>query len=180
MSRTNPSLLSSFLVIYSNPVEVESATGPTGATGPKGNVGDVYSSKTTTSVIITPSSGNVSIQVGTGLAYIYGTPVYVVSNTTYSHFQGTVVYYNISTGAMIIQNITSIVGSFLLSSIYNINLPGLIGTTGPTGPTGPAGPTGATGTTGAVGPTGGAIVFDGGDPATSYAIGPVFDCGAVI
>ena len=179
MSRTNPALLSSFWQIYSNAVPIESGTGATGATGPQGLPGDEYSSTTTSSVIINPSSGSVSFNVGTGLAYIYGTPVYVISTTSNSNFTGNVVYYNINTGAMVIQNITAITGTFTSASVYNINLPGFAGVTGPTGTTGPTGPTGPTGNTGDVGPTGGAIVFDGGDPATSYLIGPVFDCGAV-
>jgi hypothetical protein len=37
-----------------------------------------------------------------------------------------------------------------------------VGTNGPTGPTGPVAP---------------AIGFDGGNAASSYPIGPVFDCG---
>jgi hypothetical protein len=179
MSRTNPAILSSFLQIYSNAVPVEGSTGPTGFTGPQGLAGDEYSSQTTSAVIINPGSGSVSIIVSTGLAYIYGTPVYVISTTSNSNFTGTVVYYNTNTGAMVIQNITDITGTFGTSQIYDINLPGFVGVTGPTGATGPTGPTGPTGNTGDVGPTGGAIMFDGGDPATSYAIGPVFDCGAV-
>ena len=49
------------------------------------------------------------------------------------------------------------------------------GEQGPTGPTGAVGPTGA----GSTGPTGsvGAYIFDGGNAASSYTIGPAFDCG---
>jgi len=180
MSRTNPAILSTFISEYTPSVQIESATGPTGSTGPQGPVGDTYGSSTLSAVTITPSSGSVSFIVGTGLAYIYGTPVYVVSSTNNANFVGTVVYYNKNTGSMVIQNITSITGTFTGAAIYNINLPGVIGTTGPTGPTGFTGSTGPTGITGAVGPTGGAIIFDGGDPATNYMIGPVFDCGAVV
>jgi len=179
MSRTNPAILSTFLSEYTPSVQIQSATGPTGSTGPRGLIGDTYGSSTLSAVTITPSSGSVSFIVGTGLSYIYGTPVYVVSTTNNANFVGTVVYYNTNTGAMVIQNITSITGTFAGAAIYNINLPGVFGATGPTGPTGNAGPTGITGGTGAVGPTGGAIIFDGGDPATNFVIGPVFDCGAV-
>jgi hypothetical protein len=45
------------------------------------------------------------------------------------------------------------------------------------GPTGPTGPTGRTGFTGPTGPIAPAIGFDGGNAASSYPIGPVFDCG---
>ena len=121
MSRTNPALLSSFWQIYSNAVPIESGTGATGATGPQGLPGDEYSSTTTSAVTINPSSGSVSFNVGTGLAYIYGTPVYVISTTSNSNFTGNVVYYNINTGAMVIQNITAITGTFTSASVYNIN-----------------------------------------------------------
>jgi hypothetical protein len=59
------------------------------------------------------------------------------------------------------------------------------GFTGPTGVTGPAGfgSTGATGAgdTGATGPTGPIIayIFDGGQPSTSYVVGPAFNAGGV-
>jgi len=182
MSRNNQALLNSYLNTYSNAAVVESATGPTGATGAPGLPGDIYSSSTfAPPVTLSPSlGGSVSIIVGTGLAYIYGTPVYVVGKTyTNYNFQGIVGYYNILTGSMTIQSISQINGSFINPDIFNINLPGYTGVTGPTGATGPTGNTGSTGGTGDVGPTGGAIVFDGGDPASAYAIGPVFDCGAV-
>lgn len=54
-------------------------------------------------------------------------------------------------------------------------------TAGPTGPTGPLGPSGATGPTGTTGPTGPVTpyIFDGGDPSSTYFVGPAFDCGGV-
>lgn len=53
------------------------------------------------------------------------------------------------------------------------------GSTGFTGPTGPTGPTGygSPGPTGPTGPMAPAIGFDGGNSASSYPLGPVFDCG---
>jgi hypothetical protein len=58
------------------------------------------------------------------------------------------------------------------------------GGTGPTGPTGPTGDAGATGPTGAAGtgptgPTGPvtSYIFDGGNAASNYVVGPAFDCG---
>ena len=62
---------------------------------------------------------------------------------------------------------------------------GLSGPTGPTGPgtsgtggTGFTGPTGPTGI-GSTGPTGAvtSYIFDGGAAASSYLLGPAFDCG---
>ena len=46
---------------------------------------------------------------------------------------------------------------------------------------GNTGPTGPTGFTGATGPTGPIVyyTFDGGDPTTTYTVGPAFDCGAI-
>lgn len=61
---------------------------------------------------------------------------------------------------------------------------GETGPTGDTGPTGEAGPTGDTGATGPsetgpTGPTGPvtSYIFDGGNAASTYAVGPAFDCG---
>ncbi len=60
---------------------------------------------------------------------------------------------------------------------------GQTGATGPTGlgDTGATGPTGSEGQTGSTGPTGPVVyyVFDGGNPTTSYSVGPAFDCGAI-
>lgn len=55
---------------------------------------------------------------------------------------------------------------------------GYTGETGPTGPTG-FGETGATGEQGITGPTGPVVsyIFDGGNAASSYVLGPAFDCG---
>ena len=51
----------------------------------------------------------------------------------------------------------------------------------PTGPTGPRGPQGAAGGLGPqpTGPTGPVVsyIFDGGNAASSYILGPAFDCG---
>jgi hypothetical protein len=56
---------------------------------------------------------------------------------------------------------------------------GSTGFTGPTGPTGSTGPTGygSPGPTGPTGPMAPAIGFDGGNSASTYPLGPVFDCG---
>ena len=182
MSRNNQALLNQYLNTYSNPQPVVSATGATGSTGPTGAAGDRYRSYTIYTITITPVlSGSVTLTVGIGLAYIYGTPVYVIGTTyTANNFLGNVTAYNTTSGVMTIGNISAINGSFPATDVYNINLPGFVGVTGTTGTTGPTGPTGPTGVTGLVGPTGGAIVFDGGDPASNYAVGPVFYCGAIL
>jgi hypothetical protein len=62
---------------------------------------------------------------------------------------------------------------------------GFTGATGATGETGPTGATGATGTAGidgATGPTGPIVFyeFNGGTPATTYEVGPAFNCGSAI
>jgi len=187
MSRNNQNLLDSYLNTYSNAQPVDGTTGPTGVTGAAGNPGDIYSSSTPTSISLSPTLGGaLTFYVGTGLSYIIGTPVYVVGNTIpANNFTGTVTYYNATTntvnsGRITVSNISAIHGTFPATDTYNINLPGFVGITGPTGPTGPTGAKGPTGNTGDVGPTGGAIIFDGGYPETSYAIGPVFDCGAIL
>lgn len=61
---------------------------------------------------------------------------------------------------------------------------GATGATGQTGATGSTGPVGATGSTGPIGPTGATgpvipYIFDGGDPTSTYFVGPAFDCGGV-
>ena len=55
----------------------------------------------------------------------------------------------------------------------------ILGKTGPTGPTGESTGIGGGGNTGPTGPTGPvqSIGFDGGNAATVYSMGPVFDCG---
>jgi hypothetical protein len=58
------------------------------------------------------------------------------------------------------------------------SVPGIAGPTGTTGPSGAASV--VTGPTGPAGPVGQALAFDGGDPASSFVSGPVFDCGSVI
>jgi hypothetical protein len=50
------------------------------------------------------------------------------------------------------------------------------GGTGPTGDTGPTGPQGDTGATGPTGPVT-SYIFDGGNAASTYFLGPAFDCG---
>ena len=117
-------------------------TGPTGQTGLPGDRFNTQS----TSTIITPSSGSVSLTVGSGLAYIVGNSVVVISSVLSSNrFEGTVTSYNPTSGVLAIGSITNIQGSFAGSVVYNVNLDGIDGPTGNTGSTGSVGPTGATG-----------------------------------
>lgn len=61
---------------------------------------------------------------------------------------------------------------------------GATGDTGAEGSTGPIGPRGSDGATGPIGSTGATgpvipYIFDGGNPASTYFVGPAFDCGGV-
>ena len=157
-------------------------TGPTGqigligATGPTGPIGSVFNSITNGTWASTPViylGGVETLTIGTGLSFIPGNSIIVVSSSDPTHFfQGRVLVYNTVTGSVVIA-VTTVSGSTAFSSeIYNINInpvDGTIGETGPpgytsnTGATGPAGAdgsasntgtTGSTGSTGYTGPTG--------------------------
>ena len=80
------------------------------------------------------------------------------SGSPYYTFTGTVISGDTLTGP----------SPYVVS--YNI-----IGPTGLTGSTGYTGSTGLTGPTGMITP----YIFDGGDPFTTYYLGPAFDCGGV-
>lgn len=154
------------------------STGPTGSLGPTGSAGtlgptgatgvpgDRFLTSTTTAVIPTPTSGgSVSLTVGSGLAYIAGNPVIVVDSANSSNsFKGIVQSY-LTGGALVIASISDIQGTFG-SSVYNVNLSGIVGGTGPTGPSGSI--------------TVYSITFDGGSSTSSYISGPAFDCGSSI
>jgi hypothetical protein len=160
-----------------------SLTGATGATGASGIAGDKYVTATTAAVTPVPVQGSsVSLTVATGLAYIAGNSVIVVDSTNSANkFEGRVQSYTTGTGALVIDSITNIAGTFALK-VYNVNLDGIdgpTGATGATGLTGPSGVTGPSGTTGSTGPPGPvtAFVFDGGSSSNNYLNGPAFDCG---
>ena len=189
MSRTSTTVLDNFLYTYKTtrpyiskryilytPTPIGSVVGPTGPTGP---VGYRYSGITAGSVLITPSSGSVSFQVSTNLAYNYGTPVYVSSAETYTNnFLGVVVYYDPFTGNMTIGTISAINGTFTAADIYTVNPPQRIhvGPEGSQGPQGPRGPTGPNGYTGATGPY---VPIGGGGPNLILMFQVGFDCGDV-
>jgi collagen type VII alpha len=136
-------------VVYNINLEMSGPTGTTGATGPEGprGFGDKYNSSTTSAVSISPiEGGNVSLTIGTDLAYISGNYVVIVDSTNSNNsFEGNVQSYNVNIGSIVINNIQNILGTFGLPVVYDINLDGIIG---------PTGETGATGTTGTIGPTG--------------------------
>jgi hypothetical protein len=109
--------------------------------------GDRYNTKTTTATAISPPApalgGSVSFTVDTTLAYIPGNSVIVVDSVTPANrFEGYVSSYNKGTGAITINNIKNIEGTFGTTVVYNVNLDGIDGPTGATGPTGPTGPSG--------------------------------------
>lgn len=125
------------------PTGATGVTGPTGIngrtgfTGYTGAPGDRYLSATTTAVTPTPTNGgNQTLTIGTYLAYIPGNSVVVVDSADPANsFQGYVQSYSVSTGVLVLIDLSSITGSFG-SSVYNVNLNGINGPTGSTGPGG--------------------------------------------
>jgi hypothetical protein len=100
----------------------------------QGISGNLFNTSTTSAVTPTPVEGGTqSLTVATGLAYIPGNSVVVIdSGNTANRFEGTVQSYNSGTGALVIEGITSIRGTFG-SAVYNVNLDGIDGPTGATG-----------------------------------------------
>lgn len=111
--------------------------GRTGFTGDTGSPGDRYLSATTTAMTPTPiNGGNQTLTIGTHLAYIPGNSVVVVDSADAANsFQGYVQSYSVSTGVLVLTDLSSITGTFA-SSVYNVNLNGINGPTGSTGPSG--------------------------------------------
>jgi hypothetical protein len=103
---------------YTGPQGYTGSTGPQGATGISG---DKYNTSSTTTIITPTVGGTVSFTVASGLSYITGNSVIVVSSvTSENQFEGTVSSYSGTT--LIVNNITNIKGSFGSPVIYNINL----------------------------------------------------------
>jgi hypothetical protein len=161
-------------------VNLDGIDGPTGPTGSKGDTGstgptgDRFLSATTSPVLPTPTEGgSQSLTIGTQLSYIPGNSVVVVNSSSPSvSFEGRVASYNSASGALVVDQITNIKGSFT-SAVYNVNLDGVDGPTGPTGPTGATGATGATGPTGWTGWTG-----PTGPTGMTGSTGPTGDTGS--
>ena len=150
---------------------VAGADGSTGATGATGSPGDRY--QTTSSNTLSIATGNVSLTVGTGLAYSVAQDA-IIAYDINNHMVGMVESYDPLTGAMVI-NVATIDGTGSYST-WIVNLDGAQGAVGDTGATGAtglgatgatgiAGPSGATGLTGLTGPTG-ATGVDGATGAT--------------
>ena len=154
----------------------------TGPTGPHGKDALRFSSATINPVVLVPASPTVSFTVGTRLAYIYGTPVYVSNTQLAAYFTGVVLAYNSATGFMTIGQITGINGVFdgATPYIYNINVNTLV-SIGEQGSQGPMGVRGVGGPVGPTGPTGPLVPFSGGNAALiaamMFQLG--FDCGDV-
>ena len=156
--------------------QVSIIVGPTGATGPQGEIGptgatgmaDKYSATSSTTLSVPQVGQYVILETQNNLSYYTAQNVSVYSdlpnlyNQDYEfdggYFVGQIDYYNSNTGELaIVTDYSEGSGTF---SFWYINLsgkPGLQGIQGPTGATGPQGiqgPTGATGPQGIQGPTG--------------------------
>ena len=141
------------------------ATGPTGAAGAAGTAGAAgatgstgagyYGTSSSSNTIA--SSGSFTFATQTGLAYVVGDRVRVVSQSTATNYmEGTITAY--SAGSMTI-SVTNSSGSGAVSSWYitatgNVGATGAAGAAGVAGATGPTGSAGAAGIAGATGPTG--------------------------
>ena len=153
-------------------------TGFTGETGPTGPIlyydfdgGDPY-----TNYVLGPGFDcgnaptgtlNIQFQFRRGLASVWQTASTVLAQTELG-FETDTNLFKIGDG---------------VTEWNSLPYGGLTGPMGETGPTGDLGPTGFgdTGAAGATGPTGPIIayIFDGGQPSTSYVVGPAFNAGGV-
>jgi hypothetical protein len=136
---------------------LQGQTGSQGETGPTGMSGDLYTSQTISNWMSDPVTvgGSETLTISAGLSFTPGNSVVVVANSDTTHlFQGQVLTYNTSSGAIEI-SITSVQGSATFpSDIYTVNLNPLDGIQGPAGVQGDTGLQGATGQTGPTGQQG--------------------------
>lgn len=109
------------------------------------NSGNKYA--TTSSTSLTIGTGTQNLTVETGLAYTSAQTIVIAYNST-TYMVGTVTSYNSTTGAMVV-NVLTTSGSGTYAA-WSVNISGSVGSVGPTGPTGTFGPTGPTGTAGSV------------------------------
>jgi hypothetical protein len=122
---------------------INGSTGPTGPTGATGIPGDIYSTTSSTSILI--GLGLKTFTVGTNLAYSLAQKV-VIATSISDYMIGDVQSYNSITGLMSV-DVESISGGGTYTS-WDVNLFGAVG------PQGSTGATGATGVAGIVeGPT---------------------------
>jgi Collagen triple helix repeat (20 copies) len=128
------------------------ATGATGATGPPGAPGasgSAYPATSTTNLLI--GVGNKTLTTQSGLAYLPGARIRVVSNSnSVNWMEGTVTSYG---GTTLSFNADRFSGTGNPVD-WNINIAGVPGDTGPAGSTGPPGPQGIQGIQGVAGPPG--------------------------
>ena len=103
--------------------------GAAGATGPTGSTGAGYYATSSTSLTIA-SSGSIVLTTQSGLAYVVGARVRVLSTATASNYmEGTITAY---TGTSMTVSVTNSSGSGTIASWY-ISETGNVGATGPSG-----------------------------------------------
>lgn len=73
-----------------------------------------------TAAVITPSSGTVTLTIGSGLSYAAGLQVFVTGATTTNNFTGVVSSYVSATGVIVITGIGNINGTFAGSVVYTV------------------------------------------------------------
>lgn len=136
------------------------ATGATGATGTDGVTGstgigyDGLTSSTMMPIAINAALGFNVNKVGALSAFIVGSRIRIIYNTT-NYMSGTITAYAGGSTSMVV-NVDYIEGSGTYNT-WTISIDGLVGSTGATGITGATGAdgvTGATGSTGSAGTTG--------------------------
>ena len=145
------------------------SNGATGATGVTGSAGPGYYATSATSLTIA-SSGSVTLATQSGLAYVVGDRVRILSQSTATNYmEGTITAYS---GTSMTVSVTNSSGSGTIASWYisetgNVGAAGTNGTNGTNGATGATGATGAAGTNGTNG-TNGAAGATGATGATGF------------
>ena len=151
------------------PIGLTGSTGPTGATGATGPQGiqgiqgiqgekgdqgnsgldgDHYHTTSNTSLTIAASGTVTPILADLNVDYTPAQSV-VIAHDENNHMHGSVVSYNPTTGALVV-NLTHKTGSGTYTS-WTVNLDGAVGVQGPIGPEGPVGATGPEGPQGVQG-----------------------------
>jgi collagen type VII alpha len=175
-------------------------TGPAGSPGPTGPAGTRGSDGVTGATGSTGPKGDGFNLTGPTGTVVFATPSGVTGTNSFYYNpdgSGTLNVNGIRTNYVAyIPNasdpVPGVTGTLWVSldhqlwlddTLVGIQFQGQTGATGSIGSTGPKGNDGITGGTGLTGPTGQSIlipyIFNGGDPASNYSVGPAFDCGAV-
>ena len=123
-----------------------------GPIGPAGLDGDIYTTSSTTSLLM--GTGNKTLTVDTGLALATGQSL-IIANSSSNKMEGPVVSYNSVSGELIV-NVDTVTGSGTFA-VWDVSLSGAPGPAGDTGSTGITGLTGVTGSTGITGATGAGV-----------------------